>query len=58
MIRSRVRRTKYRTAWGERTPKVSTKARASMCPSLATRSMIFRYQPISAREASIGKNTT
>jgi len=28
-----------------------------MCPSLATCSMIFRYQPISAREASMGKNT-
>ena len=45
-------------ACGESTPKVSTKASASMWPSLPTLSIRSIAHLSSAREKSIGKNTT
>ena len=40
-----------------RTPKVSTTARASMCPSVAIFSIRSRNQEVSARLESMGKKT-
>ncbi len=50
--------TKYFMACGDSTPKVSTSASASMWPSLPTFSIRSSAHFSSAREKSIGKNTT
>jgi len=50
--------TKYFMACGDSTPKVSTSASASMWPSLPTFSIRSSAHFNSAREKSIGKNTT
>src|SRR5579884_866904 len=57
-IRSRTLRVMKAAAWGLSTPKVSTRARESMCPSRAMTSIMFRKVVMSARVESMGKKET